>query len=162
LEVSDVSGDVSPETCLAHLKLLAAFRNLKEDVGCTDGLFGIFDSRASFVKARDSSSTVSAEGDDMANYLSMLRQKRWVLFIGRAVDRYEAWWNTFPAKYLHEIDVEEKSPKYESFIDGAEPLLWDHSMLPPLGKFGQVTRTSCTPTDITFIRRPARVARSHA
>jgi hypothetical protein len=31
------------DTCLAHLKLLYAFRNLKDDIGYTDGLWGIND-----------------------------------------------------------------------------------------------------------------------
>src|SRR5690242_1185923 len=38
--------DPSAETCLAHLKLLFAIQAMKEDVGYTDGLWGLWDSRA--------------------------------------------------------------------------------------------------------------------
>lgn len=32
------------ETCIAHLRLLHAFHSLKEDIGYSDGLFGLWDS----------------------------------------------------------------------------------------------------------------------
>jgi hypothetical protein len=37
LKVTSLPRDPDSERCLAHLKLLAAFQNLKEDIGYTDG-----------------------------------------------------------------------------------------------------------------------------
>ena len=113
----------SADTCLAHLKLLYAFRNLKEDVGYTDGLWGI----------KDPEPSTSPD----ARLLSRLREKRWAVYLGRAVDRYEAWWNSFEGKKLVIGDMETKgSVAYNRFtMDGeSSRLRWDEVMMMPLGK----------------------------
>ena len=49
--------------CLIHLKLLSALHNLKEDVGYTDGLFGLWDARSDYAAEREKT-------------LSQIREKR--------------------------------------------------------------------------------------
>ncbi|KAF7543120.1 hypothetical protein G7Z17_g10998 [Cylindrodendrum hubeiense] len=46
LSLATTPRDPDPDTCLAHLRLLSAFESLREDVGYTDGLWGLWDTRA--------------------------------------------------------------------------------------------------------------------
>lgn len=112
--------DPDTDTCLAHLKLLFAFRTLQDDIGYTDGLWGIWDSGAfdrttgRGVKFQGAPATTGAtakpatpggppstsagsaakgqDDDDPKAAVARLREKRWALFLARAVDRYESWW----------------------------------------------------------------------
>ncbi|KAI1871097.1 hypothetical protein JX265_006137 [Neoarthrinium moseri] len=123
LQIPDIVKKVDESTCLAHLKLLSAFHNLKEDVGYTDGLWEIFDARA----AR------STDGDeDPAAVLAKLREKRWAVYVARAVDRYEVWWNSLPSDPLTIDDMTAESPKYGEFVNSATTMQWTAEMLPPL------------------------------
>lgn len=114
-------------TCLAHLKLLAAFEALKEDIGYADGLWEIFDSRV-----------ITPQGDavqedlDPKQALSQLREKRWALYVTRAVDRYEAWWNTMVGEPLTENHMQDPaSANYVKFVNSHDAMKW--GVLPPLG-----------------------------
>ncbi|KAK7951046.1 uncharacterized protein PG986_006774 [Apiospora aurea] len=90
--------DASPtpvvDTCLAHLKLLRAFEGLKSRTGLTDGLWDIWDSRAQ-----------NASRGGPLDILVKLREKRWAVYVARAVDRYEAWWKSFVPTMLTEFDM---------------------------------------------------------
>ncbi|KAK3299773.1 uncharacterized protein B0H64DRAFT_351109 [Chaetomium fimeti] len=154
------TNPVNPEvdTCLAHLKLLFAFQWMKEDVGFTDGLWGLWDDLAGpidpVLKRRPEKKPEKGAGNDgeaaapepsveekMRNknleILSEIREKRWALFVARAVDRYEAWWQAMAAMTgaspLKERDMTPDSFAYTLFpfnIDGT--VRWDENMLPPL------------------------------
>jgi hypothetical protein len=139
------------DTCLAHLKLLFAIQGMKEEVGYTDGLWNIWDTRA------DDTATVSdlagletasapASGpanDEVSNkklaILSKIREKRWAIFLARAVDRYEAWWSSLqrPNGGLTENDMRTpRTDKYDLFVSAGNDLIaWDASNLPPLGEY---------------------------
>ncbi|KAG8157449.1 hypothetical protein KVR01_012833 [Diaporthe batatas] len=153
LNISPTPHDPTDETCLAHLKLLYAVQSLKEDVGYTDGLWGIWDTRAEGpgsdieVDLRDgrghlpesaaagprADKTTATPSDLQKIRLSKIREKRWALFVARAVDRYEAWWNTFPRTMLTEADmVEGSGAKYHDFVNETAYLRWTEDMLPPL------------------------------
>ncbi|RGP81218.1 hypothetical protein FLONG3_600, partial [Fusarium longipes] len=144
LQIDPAPHDPEPNICLAHLRLLFAFESLKEDIGYSDGLFGIWDSRA------DGTIIVGENGDleelpfdrnstpdleDKKQSLSKLREKRWSLFVARAVDRYEAWWNTLPQELpLLTVDAmyDKDSPSFVQFVSGENPSWWDKKALPPL------------------------------
>ncbi|KAF4979789.1 hypothetical protein FZEAL_4063, partial [Fusarium zealandicum] len=134
---------INPDTCLAHLKLLFALQSLKEDIGYTDDLWGIWDNRA------DGNIAVTDDGEvqehsytashvpsieDKQRFLSKIREKRWALFVARAVDRYEAWWNSLVGEGpLTESDMDaERSPAYEDFPTAKESDYWETQTLPPL------------------------------
>jgi hypothetical protein len=123
------------DACLAHLKLLFALQSMKEDVGYTDGLWGLWDSRAGPIDHSERSVEERAQ-DKQLQALSQIREKRWALFVARAVERYEAWWRSFPRSPLSEGDMmAASSDKYIDFTkDGSPPLIeWSEEMLPPLG-----------------------------
>lgn len=77
---------ISKEQCIAHLKLLSAFAELRVTVSNTDGLFGIHNSQADkFVDEKSKSIA-----------LARIREKRWAIYTSRAVDRYTTWWLKTP------------------------------------------------------------------
>ena len=136
------------DTCLAHLKLLFAIQAMKEEVGYTDGLWNIWDIRADSVEASTDGdiadlASASVTGSDEVSkkklaILSKLREKRWAVFLARAVDRYEAWWTSMqkPNGGLTETDMHTpRTEKYDLFVSAGNDLLtWDGSNLPPLGQ----------------------------
>lgn len=76
LNLSSTIAQTTPtaDQCLAHLKLLFAFQSLKEDVGYTDGLFGLWDSLAGPLEEKKS---VEAKMQDkQLQLLSQIREKR--------------------------------------------------------------------------------------
>lgn len=139
------TGGPNIDTTLAHLKLLHAIDALKEDVGYTEGLFSLFDSRAKWDTEILHGAALppglkldklpANEKEKLA--LSRLREKRWAIFLARAVDRYEAWWNTMAVKkvMLTEEDMAgQDSPKYMGYPTSGTPLSWTRDFIPPLGR----------------------------
>lgn len=142
--------DPTVEKCLAHLKLLHAFQSMKEDVGYTDGLWNIWDSRAESggdididevteplpSRTADSSSGKHKRSpeDEKKIRLSKLREKRWALFVARAVDRYQAWWDSFTGGgLLRERDMAKDTVSaYSTFVFPTNYQNWTEVMLPPL------------------------------
>lgn len=133
--------DPTVDTCLAHLKLLNAFFNLKEEIGYTDGLFGLWDSRAP-------GNEESVAGDDAARKardeaLSKVREKRWSLYVARAVDRFEVWWTHVlcereaksPGSYgrLRQSDYTDQI-RMTGFPTMGTPRKWHVDQLPPIGR----------------------------
>ncbi|EGX94974.1 hypothetical protein CCM_03246 [Cordyceps militaris CM01] len=134
--------DVTESCCLAHLKLLHAIEAMKQDVGYTDGLWGIWDSLvldgkgvsfdSSEVPSDMRKSDLTGE-EEKKMMLSKLREKRWAIFVARAVDRYEAWWNAQDIKMLSEGDTTTKNGNnYMRFPSTNQKLDWQPSTLPPL------------------------------
>jgi hypothetical protein len=126
-----------PDTnlCLAHLKLLEAFFILKQEVGYTDGAFDIWDSRAP-------GTDESVANDEMARNtrkeaLSKIREKRWALYVAKAVHRFEIWWTKVLCQYEESVMLTEgamRSREFQDFPGAGKVQRWTTSMLPPLGK----------------------------
>ncbi|GJN75779.1 hypothetical protein PLICBS_009885 [Purpureocillium lilacinum] len=143
LTLGNQPKDPDADTCLAHLKLLHAIQSMKEDVGYTDGLWGIWDSRAENPledlfgtqgPAPGADEPVPTGEDRVKAALSRIREKRWALFVARAVDRYESWWRSLPKGYmLTEQDMEQEgNTRYSRFPSTGALIDWKEHMLPPL------------------------------
>ncbi|KAF4832764.1 Glycine-rich domain-containing protein 1 [Colletotrichum tropicale] len=123
--------------CLAHLRLLYAFNRLKTEKGYRNGLWNIFDSRAgSQTSAHDSKkAAIPDPAEPSIDILVKLREKRWAVYVARAVSRYEAWWSSFVPDMLLENDMldpdEGRKDRYEGFVR-REGMVWNADMLPPL------------------------------
>ena len=123
-------GDVAPEfptadQCLAHLKLLNAFHALKEDVGYTDGLFGLYDAKCEIVENKEEA-------------LAKMREKRWALYIARAVERFEDWWVKYlctreQSKRITGKEMISGNVAFEQFTERGRVQKWKVEELPPLG-----------------------------
>ncbi|KAF2667462.1 hypothetical protein BT63DRAFT_426332 [Microthyrium microscopicum] len=86
--------NVTPDQCIAHLKLLEAFHQLREDIGNTDNLFDI-QSPPSTEELQQPEKTPIVHGVDLDALAQVrVREKRWAVFVARAVDRFEKWWDT--------------------------------------------------------------------
>jgi hypothetical protein len=148
LQLSDKATDPDVDTCLAHLKLLTAFHRMEEEVGYTDGLWDIWNTRADISDITVSNTPPAVAGlvetavanpagrttDQKMSVLSKLREKRWALFVARAVERYEAWW-WYPTPTLTQSSMRiPLDASYASFPVGGDGMDWTPSMLPPLGK----------------------------
>jgi hypothetical protein len=131
---------VSPDHCIAHLKLLEAFYQLREDVGNTDDVFGIpspdFDG-----------ATVAAGTSQNAQALAQIkvREKRWAVYVARAVDRFYEWWDkcvptTLEGSPYHKLTSRElRSVSLDSMPTKGMRIrqLVSRDHLPPLGKFSR-------------------------
>lgn len=107
----------TPAECIAHLKLLHAFAKLRHDIGNTDGLYGIsmedmdekqssntFDGNPAtndgaqqpggeYEHDATQTATDSSTPERTAALAERIRDKRWSIFVAKAVDRYEKWWD---------------------------------------------------------------------
>ncbi len=112
----------TPDQCIAHLKLLEAFHQLREDVATEDGLFGL---RDDFVP--------QGMGEQRhAEALLKIREKRWAIYVSKAAKRFEKWWQV-----CVEPDAEmlsQKAMAAEHFDTDRHPLFFNTETLPPLGK----------------------------
>lgn len=150
LKLSASPRDPDADTCLAHLKVLSAFQTLKDDVGYTDGLWGIWDARALGPDFASVDDLPPGPGPEMAGkalrepvdsdpraQVARLREKRWAVFLARAVDRYESWWSVLSSSgglgFLAEYNMERPGdPKYENFPRYEDAFKWTPDNLPPL------------------------------
>lgn len=155
LSLTSTPSDDIPavDTCLAHLKLLHAIHSMKEDVGYTDGLFGLWDSRAEReaptldTKSMPGLNDTQLTNEDMTKLaLSKLREKRWALYVARAVDRYRDWWKTMPeSHYLTQAERAnleapvDKMPERQRVNEISGDFI-----LPPLGAYSLCDR-NCKP-----------------
>lgn len=113
---------VSADQCVAHLKLLAVFADLRDSISNNDGLFGLFDSEAERFPA--SSNEANAR----------VREKRWAVYTARAVDRYNKWWfSCLPLSHPHITMADLESRDYETIVDSPTQVVWSPDNMPPLG-----------------------------
>ncbi|KAK1973966.1 hypothetical protein LZ30DRAFT_741943 [Colletotrichum cereale] len=129
--------DPDVDSCLAHLKLLYAIQTLKDEVGYTNGLWDLWDIRAGPLpgSGAEEKGGSSKDSEDHAKVLAMLREKRWAVYLARAVDRYETWWKTLSEGRLREAEmrnVDKASEKYSKFPEGSDDYPWSVDNLPPL------------------------------
>ena len=151
LRLVDAPSDPTADSCLAHLKLLFAMHSMKEDVGYTDGLWGLWDAAAGPMPDADSLKKKGVDEkmrDGQLKTLSQIREKRWAVFVARAVDRYETWWRTLPGAGapLSESDLcDPSSSSHVGFPVGThdKPLQWTEELLPPLGTYVQCSPRLC-------------------
>jgi hypothetical protein len=89
LSILDTPTSAIPtvDETIAHLKTLECFSRLRQSIASTDGLFGI--DNAAIVQIARTCSMANGEGAD--ELLPRLAEKRWAVYITRAVDRFHAW-----------------------------------------------------------------------
>jgi hypothetical protein len=141
------------DICIAHLKLLEAFQSLKEEVGYTDGAFDLWDTRAP-------GTDESVAGDQLATKtrneaLSKIREKRWALYVARAVDRFESWWiNILTPREGQPIRLrtgDMLTPAFQNFPYTGTPHIYTTSMLPPLGEYNRSAEQNPANTEKMFL-----------
>jgi hypothetical protein len=108
---------VAIDECIIHLKFLSAIAKLRYFIKGTDKLFGIHDSEAkNFADTRK-----------QAQAAARIREKRWAVYVARAVDRFTVWWQTcLPSLNTSRISTLNSSSEAK--------IVWSANMMPPLGK----------------------------
>ena len=122
------SAKPTPDLCIAHLKLLEAFHQLRENVAFEDGRFGINDAFAD----------VGGSDRERAELLTKIREKRWQVYVTKASERFERWWTTCvePNHENNRLLGQSKIPFYfKQSPDVGERLVWSKDSLPPLGQY---------------------------
>lgn len=118
----------SNHECTVHLKFLNVLANLRKDISENDGLFGIHDFSADAFYAHKEKA------------ITKIREKRWGVYVARAVDRFEAWFGTLPTStvgsgsdgYLRMSDIV-NDDKFDRLTDPSHSgLVWTPEFLPPL------------------------------
>jgi Glycine-rich domain-containing protein-like len=108
-----LSSDLpSVDTCIIHLRLLAAFTELRESTSSQDGLFGILDSS-------------HPSGAD----------QRWTIFVAKAVLRFEVWLRALVPDGFQPFlryNIASDPREMDRLMKETEPLQWTDDMLPPL------------------------------
>ena len=118
----------SNNECIAHLKILTAFGHLREEISETPDLFDLRDGL--IVHA-------SSDKADQGNAgLIKIREKRWAVYVARAVDRFTNWWETvLPGRgqnaSLLMNDLLD-SGRLAAITDTDNKMRWSTENLPPL------------------------------
>lgn len=118
---------VTKDFCIAHLKFLAALADLRDTVSSNDGLFDIYDSQADPFKSDE---------QQMHQALARIREKRWAVYVTRAVDRFTVWWETCVPHAGGPFNTGALASK--SIMDRlniSTRINWTGDTLPPLGRF---------------------------
>lgn len=108
----------------AHLRLLESLHQLREDIALHDGLFGIWDS---FVPSTRSER-------EQAEIQLKIREKRWAVYVAKAVSRFETWWQVEPgAGMLSRAGLFSGYSMHLDTDNTSELLHFTKENLPPLG-----------------------------
>ncbi|MCJ1293142.1 hypothetical protein MMC34_004695 [Xylographa carneopallida] len=113
------------DECIAHLKLLEAFSQLRDDIGTTDGLYGLYDNFIEPAALRTKKECVEL--------LAAMREKRWAIYVTNAVQRFEIYWKVCiqaDARMLDQVDLDREDIEY--IADRGTPLTFTTDNLPPL------------------------------
>ncbi|PCH06631.1 Protein of unknown function DUF1399 [Penicillium occitanis (nom. inval.)] len=109
----------TPKECIDHLKFLSALAGLQHCIRTKDGLFGINHPGRLFT-------------DDPATD-ARVEEKRWQVYVSRAVDRFKDWWVSLP-KYKEQPTVMslKRFAMNPLTLDGDLNIGLSKSELPPL------------------------------
>ncbi|RMY51852.1 hypothetical protein D0865_06118 [Hortaea werneckii] len=114
------------EETIAHLKLLECFYRLRQTIGSTDGLFGISNSLLT-------GPGIDATETEQAESLAKLAEKRWSIYVSRAVDRFDIWIrNVIPDQQMASLDWMEKGGPQAVLHQPQRPLDPSKDNLPPV------------------------------
>ncbi|EER29577.1 hypothetical protein D8B26_003860 [Coccidioides posadasii str. Silveira] len=117
------------DECIAHLKLLAAFADLRDTISQSDGLFGLYEADHFHIQTPEEQKT---------KITALVREKRWGVYVARAVSRFEKWFFTLPMDGPGEcqgattIDDVTSNPEYKNFPQWKNMVIWTMDVLPPL------------------------------
>ena len=121
-----------PETCIAHLKFLECIYQLRQEIAQIPGLFGI----------AEPDPQNFADEQRLAEAKAKVSEKKWAVYVTRAVGRFERWWDlaippTSKGKPISRLRcgtvVLDAAEGREQSIDAWVPLKFSAGNIPPLG-----------------------------
>jgi len=76
---------------MAHLKFMMLIADLRDTIARSDGIYGLWDS------------AIPTGTEEMYQRgTALMREKRWAVFVTKAVDRFEAWYTNFGSREDYE------------------------------------------------------------
>ncbi|KAI9684157.1 MAG: hypothetical protein M1829_003427 [Trizodia sp. TS-e1964] len=114
----------TPDDCIVHLKLLSALYSLREDVSSKTDLFAISDSLAQVMQP-----------DNPEKGLMYVREKRWSVYVQRAVSRFELWYEKCVPSVQNRLKQSDMAPggRLSGSADlGDQQAYNDPDKMPPL------------------------------
>lgn len=117
------SSEPTADQCIAHLKLLEAFHQLREEVALDDGLFGL----------RDDLLPATSSGEKRAELLTKVREKRWAVYVAKAAKRFERWWDKSIEPDAQKLQQKNIPTVFRQDPCKGQALNFDRNHLPPLG-----------------------------
>lgn len=128
LKLQDLVSDddfPTPGQAIAHIELLVAFSNLRDEIMKNDGLFDLWNN--------DATAKTSVEE---------IQEKRWAVFVTTAVDRFSVWWRALamiadgPTLTVHDTRKFQRGAYLKRYYEErGKPMVQNRAELPPLGKF---------------------------
>lgn len=125
------TANLTVDECIAHLKLLSTFSELRATISASEGLFGLYESP--FMNC-------DAPENERRNAAAQVREKRWAVYVARAASRFETWFlNSLvdgPGQSQGIVTIRdvEENPEYENFPKWSNRIRWTVDLLPPLGE----------------------------
>ena len=118
------------DECIAHLKLLEAFSQLRDSIGLANGLYGI----------KDEFVPVNANDQEQQEILAKIREKRWAVYVTIATLRFQDYFQKAiqPQSYML-VQQDFEHAGYEDITDSGLRLKITSDNLPPLGEFSWKT-----------------------
>ena len=113
----------TPSQCIAHLKLLESFFQLRKYVGTNDGLFGL----------KNDFATTQAPTDSNEKLIK-IREKRWAVYVTKAAMRFQTWWQTCIQPASQMLQQTAIGSASTTAFGPVPPLKCTTDNLPPLGK----------------------------
>ncbi|CUS11570.1 unnamed protein product [Tuber aestivum] len=108
------------DQCIIHLKLLACFHKLRLQISARDNLFGYPD--------------VAVTDEETKKEQARVGEKRWQVYVVRAVERFTRWWHTLRnSKFEEEITAHNAVRKAEEFDKALDSsMVFGVEAMPPL------------------------------
>ena len=122
LDLRRQHGTPTPDECIAHLKLLEAFSQLRDSIALTNGLYGLNDDLV----------PADASNDGKALILSRIREKRWAVYVTVATLRFESYFRSIQPQSVMITQSQFEQDSYEEIINKGKPLAFSRDDLPPL------------------------------
>ncbi|KAF2226108.1 hypothetical protein BDZ85DRAFT_294466 [Elsinoe ampelina] len=94
--------DLTRGHCIVHLKFLESLYQLRKRIAHHDGLFGIKNSMFD--------AAVPEDGTSRNELHALVAERRWAVYLTRAVDRFERWRESIAprTKYMQHFDIDKK------------------------------------------------------
>ena len=122
LSLRQATAKPTRDQCIAHLKLLECFHELRENIATQNGLFGI----------RDEFVPPGLSERDHAAFLVRIREKRWAVYVAKAARRFESWWAQ-SIDVSHSMYRTQDRASLAGMMNKALPLDDIKDKLPPIG-----------------------------
>ncbi|KAA8895751.1 hypothetical protein FN846DRAFT_968100 [Sphaerosporella brunnea] len=127
------------EEILQHVKLLALFDKLRFDISTTAGLFGH-----------------DPPPEPTQDDIDRVQEKRWQVYVTRAVERFTIWWEkaiprTLNGFVVQELNATNYEPRFRAMLSAQKKMLEEHGDFPLPGMNLTIGVDTLPPLDVIMV-----------